>query len=240
MKIKGGKIRHLPRILPKTINFSNFSHFHVTFCRSALSYIVKANDIRAKGIILGGEAAMDDSKILDLYFARDERAIKQTKSKYGSLLFRVSYGILRSAPDAEECVDDTYMSAWGCIPPERPKYFSAFLTKIVRNLSFNRYKQNKRRYSNMIADGIFEEIAECIPDSSGDAVEDMAIRDCLNRFLSGLSSQSRIIFVKRYFFMKSIDEIADEVGIKPSAVKVALSRARSLLRARLESEDIYL
>lgn len=202
---------------------------------------MKANDIKAKGVIpKRGEAAVDDSKILDLYFARDERAIKQTKSKYGRLLFGVSYEILRSAPDAEECVDDTYMSAWRSIPPERPKYFSAFLTKIVRNLSFNRYKQNKRRYINIVADGIFDEMAECIPDSSGDVTEDMAIRDCINRFLSGLSSQNRVIFVKRYFFMKSIDEISDEVGIKSSAVKVALSRMRSLLRARLESEDINL
>ena len=202
---------------------------------------MKANDIKAKGVIpKRGEAAVDDSKILDLYFARDERAIKQTKSKYGRLLFGVSYEILRSAPDAEECVDDTYMSAWRSIPPERPKYFSAFLTKIVRNLSFNRYKQNKRRYINIVADGIFDEMAECIPDSSGDVTEDMSIRDCINRFLSGLSSQNRVIFVKRYFFMKSIDEISDEVGIKSSAVKVALSRMRSLLRARLESEDINL
>ncbi len=183
---------------------------------------------------------MDDNKIIDLYFARDERAIKQTKAKYGKLLFGISYGILHSAPDAEECVDDTYMSAWGAIPPAKPTYFSAFLSKIVRNISFSRYNQNKRRTRNLVAEAVLDELAECIPAPAGDTAEDIAIRDCLNRFLSGLSSQNRIIFVKRYFFMRSIGEISDETGVSISAVKVALSRMRALLKERLEREDIYL
>ncbi len=183
---------------------------------------------------------MDDNKIIDLYFARDERAIKQTKAKYGKLLFSVSYNILHSIPDVEECLDDTYMSVWGAIPPARPTYFSAFLTKIARNISFNRYKQNKSRTRNLVAEAILDELAECIPAPAGEATEDIAIRDCLNRFLSGLSSQNRIIFVKRYFFMRSIGEISDETGVSISAVKVALSRMRELLKERLEREDIYL
>jgi RNA polymerase sigma-70 factor (ECF subfamily) len=183
---------------------------------------------------------VDDNKIIDLYFARDERAIKQTKAKYGKLLFGISYGILHSVPDAEECVDDTYMSAWGAIPPAKPTYFSAFLSKIVRNISFNRYNQNKRRTRNLVAEAVLDELAECIPAPAGEMAEDIAIRDCLNRFLSGLSSQNRIIFVKRYFFMRSIGEISDETGVSISAVKVALSRMRALLKERLEREDIYL
>ena len=183
---------------------------------------------------------MDDNKIIDLYFARDERAIKQTKAKYGKLLFGVSYDILHSVPDAEECVDDTYLKTWGTIPPKRPTYFSAFLSKIARNLSLNRYKQNKRRYQSLLSEAILDELSECIPAPAGEMAEDIAIRDCLNRFLSGLSSQNRIIFVKRYFFMRSIGEISDETGVSISAVKVALSRMRALLKERLESEDIYL
>ena len=183
---------------------------------------------------------MEDSKIIDLYFARNENAIQQTKAKYGKLLFGVSYGILRSSHDAEECVDDTYMSAWRSIPPQRPTYFSAFLSKIARNISLNRYNQNKRRYQNLVPNVILEEMAECIPDSIGDVAEDIAIRDCINEFLAELSSNSRIIFVKRYFFMRSIKEIEDETGVKASTIKVALSRMRVLLRERLEKEGIYL
>lgn len=183
---------------------------------------------------------MDDNKIIDLYFARSENAIKQTRLKYGNLLFSISNGILHSRGDAEECVDDTYMSAWSSIPPTRPTYFSAFLTKIVRNHSLNRYNQNKRRYKNYLPQHISDELIECVPDKSGDASEDIAIRDCLNRFLAEQSSQNRIIFVKRYFFMKSIGEISRETGVGISAVKVALSRMRGLLRERLEGDGIYL
>lgn len=132
------------------------------------------------------------------------------------------------------------MSAWGAIPPAKPTYFSAFLSKIVRNISFNRYNQNKKRTRNLVAEAVLDELAECIPAPAGDTAEDIAIRDCLNRFLSGLSSQNRIIFVKRYFFMRSIGEISDETGVSISAVKVALSRMRALLKERLEREDIYL
>ena len=184
---------------------------------------------------------MDDKKIIELYFARSENAIKQTKSKYGKLIFSISYGILRSATDAEECADDTYMKAWRVIPPERPTHLSAFLAKIARNISLNRYRQNKRRYQNLVPDAILEEMAECIPAASVDVADDIAIRDCLNRFLSGLNSKARIIFVKRYFFMHSILEISNEMGMSESSVKVALSRARTLLRERLEREgDRYL
>jgi RNA polymerase sigma-70 factor (ECF subfamily) len=183
---------------------------------------------------------VDDNKIIDLYFARNENAIRQTAAKYGKMLFGVSYGILRSIPDTEECLDDTYMSAWKSIPPQRPTYFSAFLSKIARNISLNRYRQNKRRYQNLVLDAILDEMAECIPAPSSDEAEDIAIRDCLNRFLSGLNSKARIIFVKRYFFMRSILEISNEMGISESSVKVSLSRARTLLREHLEREGIYL
>ena len=183
---------------------------------------------------------MDDKKIIDLYFARSENAIKETDVKYGKLLFGVSYGILGSAPDAEECVDDTYMSAWKVIPPQRPNYFSAFLSKIVRNISINRYNKNKRRYQNLVPDAILDEMSECIPAPAADVAEDIVIRDCINKFLSELSTKSRVIFVKRYFFMRSISQIEEETGVKSSTVKVTLSRLRVMLRERLEREGIYI
>jgi RNA polymerase sigma-70 factor (ECF subfamily) len=196
--------------------------------------------ISRQKVILSEVMIVDDNKIIDLYFVRNENAIKQTKAKYGRLLFGVSYGILHSVPDAEECINDTYMKVWNSIPPQRPSYFSAFLTKIARNLSLNRYWQNKRRYGTVAAEAIFDEIAECIPAPASDVAEDIDIRDCLNRFLSGLGNKSRVVFVKRYFFMRSIREISDETGMSESAVKVTLSRLRVLLKERLEREGIYL
>lgn len=184
---------------------------------------------------------MDDNKIISLYFERDEDAIRHTKEKYGTLLFNVSYGIVSSRGDAEECVNDTYMSAWQSIPPTRPQYFSAFLCKIVRNISFNRYRQNKRRFGGSFQpDLIFEELAECIPAKGGDITEDIAIRDCLNRFLAAETKINRVIFVKRYFFACDFEEISEDVGLSQTATRVALSRLRKRLRVALEREGIIL
>ena len=99
---------------------------------------------------------MDDKRIIDLYFQRDERAIDETNVKYGKLLRHIAYNILHSFEDSEECVDDTYMRAWQAMPPQRPGILSAFLSKITRNLSINRYLQNKSRQKHVASDTIFE------------------------------------------------------------------------------------
>ncbi len=181
---------------------------------------------------------MEDSKIIDLYFARKEEAISRTDEKYGRLLYSLSYGILRSNGDAEECVSDTYMRTWQAIPPTRPTHLSAFLSKIVRNLSLSKYRENKKRRSVITTKLIYEELIDCIPDNRCDAADDIALRDALNGFLSGLNKTARVIFVKRYFFMRSTKEIASEVGIKAPNVKVVLSRTRKMLRDYLEREGI--
>lgn len=181
---------------------------------------------------------MEDSKIIELYFSRDEEAIAQTKEKYGKLLFGVSYGILHSMEDAEECVSDTYMRTWQSIPPAKPSYLSAFLSKIARNLSITKYRENKKRRNIILTEFIFEEMLECVPDNRCDAVDDIALRDALNGFLAGLDKNKRMIFVKRYFFMRSVKEIADEMGMKASTVKTTLSRTRVMLREYLEREGV--
>ena len=180
---------------------------------------------------------MDDRRILDLYFARSEDAIRQTKDKYGRLLFGISYNIVKSDGDAEECVSDTYMSAWKSIPPARPNHLSAFLAKIVRNLSLNRYRKNRARARLMNNEAIFEEIEACVPDG-GYIAGDLELRDALNAFLSGQPKNSRMIFVKRYFYMKDIIDIADDMNMSPSAVRVSLSRTRGQLRDFLQKAGI--
>ncbi len=182
---------------------------------------------------------MDDSRIIELYFARDERAITETRDSYGRLLRAVAMGILYDAADADECESDTYLHAWQAMPPTRPTYLSAFLTKITRNLSLNRLRDRQKRRP-LGPELIFEEMAEAIPDTAGDITEDIALRDALNEFLSGLDRTRRRIFVGRYFYMRDVKEIAREMNMTAGSVKVALYRVRVQLREFLESRGIVI
>lgn len=181
---------------------------------------------------------MDDRNIIELYFARDERAISETKASYGRLIYSVAMSILRSQPDSEECENDTYLRTWESIPPSRPTHFSAYLTKITRNLAINTLRDRDRH--NVGVDLIFEEIQEALPDTEGDLTEDMELRDALDGFLSGMPKTKRQIFVKRYFYMKSIKEISRDMSISQASVKVVLWRARKELRDYLESRGIVI
>ena len=181
---------------------------------------------------------LEDNRIIELYFARDEAAIEQTKQSYGRLLISVAMTILHNAIDAEECETDTYVKAWQAIPPTRPTYFSAFLTKITRNLAINRLRDNGRRPTGVTL--IFEELSEVIPDNSGDVCEDIALKDALDEFLGGLDSTKRQIFVRRYFYMREIKEISREMGISAGSVKVTLVRVRRELRRHLEERGIVI
>ena len=181
---------------------------------------------------------MDDKRIIELYFDRNERAIEETRTKYGKLLTHIAYSILASEEDSEECVDDTYVKAWKSMPPTRPNILSAFLCKITRNLSINRYLQNKSRRKYMSADIVFEEIAECVPDTSGPVSDTIALKDAINGFLSRLPVTQRKIFVKRYFYMMSIGEIARDIKASTGYVKVNLSRTREKFKTYLEKAGI--
>lgn len=180
---------------------------------------------------------MDDKKIIALYLARDEEAILLTKERYGRLILSVAMNILHSAPDSEECESDTYLRAWNSIPPTLPEILSAFLAKIARNLALNRLRDGKRRLQTEL---VYEELAEAIPDLTGDVTEDITLRDALNGFISDLDKTKRRIFVKRYFYMQSIREIAREIGATEGAVKVSLSRTRKMLRQYLTERGIVI
>ncbi len=182
---------------------------------------------------------MDDSRIIELYFARDESAIKETKASYGRLIYSVALAILDSHTDSEECENDTYLRAWESIPPTRPTYFSAFLSKITRNLALNRMRDEKRR-KPLGTELVFEELDEVLPDVGGDITEDIELRDALNDFLSSLGKTKRQIFMKRYFYMKDIKTVAREMGIAKGSVKVTLHRVRLELRDFLESRGIVI
>ena len=182
---------------------------------------------------------MDDRSIIALYFERDERAIDETKVSYGRLIYSVAYRILESASDSEECENDTYLRAWEAIPPTVPKFFSAFLSKISRNLAINRLR-DKNRHRPPGAEVILDEVENILPDTSGDITDDIELRDAINAFLTSLSRTKRQIFMKRYFYMQDVKEIAREMGLGVSNVKVTLMRLRSELREFLEKKGIVI
>ncbi len=179
---------------------------------------------------------MDDKKIIELYFARDERAIEETRAKYSRLLLRIASGVLGSHQDSEECESDTYLRAWESIPPNRPEYLAAFLARIVRNLALNRARANRRRASYELA-AIYEELDSM---GSGDLCEGLDLRAALGDFVSGLDRTKRRIFIQRYFYMMSVGDIAAEQGLSVSGVKTALSRTRKMLRDYLTERGFYL
>ena len=184
---------------------------------------------------------MDDNKIVELYWERREEAIKETALKYGRLCTHIAKNILLSCEDSEECVNDTYLRAWNSIPPNRPSVLKTFLGKITRNLSLDRYELlNAKKRNGGQMSLIFDEIQECIPslDSTENIVEEIALTDILNRFLSSLSLEQRKIFMRRYWYLSPIKEIATEYGMSESKIKMSLFRSRNELKKLLEKEGI--
>lgn len=186
---------------------------------------------------------MDDKSIIDLYWKRSENAIWETDQKYGKYCRQISFNVLDSSYEAEECVNDTYMQAWSAIPPTRPESLKAFLARITRNLSLNRLISKRARKRYLPSAAVLDELSEIIPDPSSDEtviVTDIVIRDAINRFLGDLPYQSRVIFVRRYFHMSSISDISADMRISQSNVKIILFRLRKQLKSNLMKEGIEL
>lgn len=182
---------------------------------------------------------MDDARIVDLYWERSEKAIGETDAKYGRMLNSLSYSLLSSFEDAEECVNDTYLAAWNRMPNERPGLLGAFLARIVRCISIDRYRASHREKRGGVEE-LTAELRECIPDSLTPEreLENGRLRDALNSFLASLDEEKRNIFVLRYFMSQPTQYIASRLGISDAKVKTTLCRLRASLRVRLEKEDL--
>ena len=186
---------------------------------------------------------MEDREIVALYWAREERAIRESERKYGRYCRRVAAGVLGDREDCEECVSDTWLAAWNAMPPHRPEKLAAFLGRLTRNLALNRWSSRsaEKRGGGQTALAL-EELAECLPapNQVERQVEDMELARAINRFLAGLAPEPRRLFVRRYWYMASIREIADAYALGESKVKMSLSRTRKKLRKFLEEEGIDL
>ncbi len=179
---------------------------------------------------------MEDNKIIELYNSRDEQAIAQTQQKYGALCSKIALSILSNSEDAEECVSTSYIKLWNAIPPKNPESLCGYLCAIVRNTAFSAYEKIKRRMEHER----YDELAEVIPDEK--TVEGIfdshEIGRMISAFLQTESKKSREVFVSRYYFNMSMEEISAGLDITESAVRTRLSRTRSALRSYLKERGI--
>ncbi len=184
---------------------------------------------------------MEDNAIIDLYFQRSEQAIVETDTKYGGYCYSIAYNILSNREDSEESVSDTYMAAWNSIPPRRPNYFNAFLGKLTRHISIDRWRKinAKKRGAGEIWLAL-EELENCVDvDNTENTFEQEELTRVLNQFLSSLPETERNVFLCRYWYMDSIQAISKQSGFTQSKVASMLHRTRGKLRKRL-CEEGYL
>ena len=182
---------------------------------------------------------MDDLQIIELYFARDEQAIKETDRKYGKTCFRVAYNLLSNNEDSEECVNDTYLTVWNKIPPTRPNNFIAFICKITRNLSLKKLELSnamKRSAGTIIS---MSELEKALPDQCiAPDVEDEELGKLISAFLWSEKALDRNVFLRKYWFFDSISDIAERYSMNENSVKSMLFRSRNRLREFLRKEGI--
>ncbi len=176
---------------------------------------------------------MEDREIVQLYWNRDETAIKESSVKYGAYCRSIARNILGSWEDAEEVVNDTWLKAWNAIPPKKPSILSVFLGRITRNLSFDIYRREHRekRGGHQI-DLVLDELAECVSGKSDPQREFEAsqLTEDLNRFLASLPEDKRNMFILRYWYAESIAAIAERFNVSENNVSVTLNRIRKKLK----------
>lgn len=185
---------------------------------------------------------MEDVKIVDLYWQRDETAIAATKEKYGAYLRRIAFNIAAQFSDSEECENDTYLAAWNSIPPHKPTVLQTYLGKITRRIAIDRYRKNTsaKRGGSEVELSI-DELTECLPFLSKveHKVELRQLSDTINDFLRMLSLEKRRAFLLRYWYSLSIKEISDLLGFSQPKTVNLLSRTRKELKKHLEKEELF-
>lgn len=184
---------------------------------------------------------IDDEKIIDLFFERSEQAIWELDIKYGKICYNLSYNIVNSRQDAEECVNDAYLGAWNAIPPAHPNPLLSYIVKIVRNISLKIYwrKEATKRSSNYTI--AMEEIEACIadPETVEAEIEARELARIIESFLDTLTAKERVIFMRRYAYMDAYADIAERVGISEKNVSVRLTLIRQKMKQYLNEREVF-
>lgn len=185
---------------------------------------------------------MEDEQLITLLEQRSERALTELNTQYGKLCRHVAYQVLASAEDAEECVDDTWLAVWNTIPPQRPRFLRAYVCRIVRNLAIKRYhsKTAAKRFSPYTV--ALDELAEVLEGAQTveDANDEQVLTNVLTTFLDGLPQEDRLLFMRRYWFADTEQELAQRFGRSRGTIAVRLHRLRGKLRRELEKEGILI
>ena len=181
---------------------------------------------------------MEDKQIVELYWARSESAISETANKYGRYCHYIAYQILTNDEDAKEVVNDTYLKAWNTIPPQRPDPLKPYVGTISRQLALNVYKEQHTQKRGGQVPLVLDELSDCIPNPENheNIGESIALSEALSRFLRALPQKTRNIFIRRYFYMSPIAEIARDFSMKESNVTMHLLRTRRKLAQFLKKE----
>lgn len=186
---------------------------------------------------------MEDERIVDLYLARDEDAIRETDLKYGKKLFFFCKKILTEERDAEETKNDVYFETWNTIPPHEPRnYFYAFILRIARHKCLDRCKYRSRKGRVAAYAELSAEMEECIPspDDLDAKLDDLAIKNALDGFIESLDREKRYVFIRRYWYLDPVPTIAGQLGVREGKIRMILLRTRERLRAYLKKEGIEL
>lgn len=183
---------------------------------------------------------LDDRKIIELFFERSEQAIIELSNKYGSVYQKVAFNILNNTQDAEECVNDAYLGAWNTIPPQEPNHLLSYVCRIVRNLAIKKYHKNTAVKRNSIYDVALDEIENCFPCSvSVEAIFDAnETAKIIDDFLATLDQKNRILFVRRYWYSDSIEELAKCFCTNNHNISVRLYRTRDKLKKFLLKKGV--
>lgn len=185
---------------------------------------------------------MEDEKIIELFFARSEQAIGELDAKYGALCRKLASGILNDRRDAEECVNDAYLGVWNAVPPERPSPLAAYLCRVVRNLSLKLLSRKNAAKRADTYSAALSELEDCLSvgSTTEEALEARELARLIGEFLDTLSRENRVIFMRRYYFADSYEEIAARVGLSVKNVSVRLTRTRGRMREFLSREGVRL
>ena len=186
---------------------------------------------------------MDDSKIIDLYWARSQQAIAESERKYGAYCRAIAGNILPRREDAEECVNDTWLRAWNAIPPQRPGVLQAFFGRLTRNLCLDRWrKDHAAKRGGSQTELALEELEDCLAarERVEDAMDAEHTANLISQFVRELPRQDRLLFVRRYWYLDDIKALAKQFGMGQSQVKSRLHRMRLRLKTHLEKEGVAL
>ena len=184
---------------------------------------------------------MEDARIVELYWERDEAAIAESSAKYGGYCYQIAFRILALREDAEECVNDAYLGAWNAIPPAKPNPLLTYICKIVRNISLKIYYRKEAAKRSSTYTIAMEEIEACIaaPNTVEAEIEARELAHIIESFLDTLTVENRVIFMRRYWFSDSCKDIAEFVGLSEKNISVRLTRIRQKMKSYLAEREVF-